>query len=88
MNYKERLNQSTTELELKVLDYKVAQSKLQLESDILSTTQAVSESKAKLEQLKNSYPLQTRKILEAEVELQSYENGLKSLEALKKELFD
>jgi hypothetical protein len=64
----------------------VGLAKLQFEADLLETRKALEESKAELTDLKTEYPLDVAKIIKCQVEIEAYEDGIKRMQALGKEL--
>jgi hypothetical protein len=64
----------------------VGLAKLQFEADLLETRKALEESKAELADLKTEYPLDVTKIIKCQVEIEAYEDGIKRMQALGKEL--
>ena len=87
IDYKNRKLMSSEEMTQKEIEFKVESAKLQLQSDILATKQSKAEVEAKLEAAKHSYPLDTQAIINCQLELESYTDGLNRLEELMKELF-
>ena len=85
IDYKEKklLSEETTQSEL---EFMVEDTKLQLESAINATKRDLAKAKNVLSELKTSYPLPIQNLMEAKVEVESLEAGLKDLEALKEEL--
>ena len=63
----------------------VDEAKLQFDADVLNTKRALATKKAELEEAKTSYPIDTLKIINLQIEVESLEDGLKRLEILKKE---
>ena len=87
MNYKERLQQTDSQKQESQLDYAVAQAKLQMDADILATEQALNTAKQELDDAKSAQPLSVQAVLDAQANVKDYEQGLKAIKALKKELF-
>jgi hypothetical protein len=58
-----------------------------LESDILATQKSLASKKRDLENAKNGSRLNSRAIIEIQLEVEALEDGLKRLNALKAELF-
>ena len=69
------------------MEYKVEEAKLQLKSDILATKKSIIISKAKLKDVIKVIPFSPKNIIDSTLELESYENGLKALLKLEKDLF-
>jgi hypothetical protein len=64
----------------------VGLAKLQFEADLLETRKALEESKAELADLKTEYPLDVTKIVNCQVEIEAYEDGIERMQTLGKEL--
>jgi hypothetical protein len=64
----------------------VGKAKLQFEADLLETRLALEESKAKLADLKIEYPLNVVEIINTEIEVEEYQDGLDRMNKLGKEL--
>jgi hypothetical protein len=58
-----------------------------LQADILKTEQLISEGEAKLKLAKQTYPFESDRILDAQLELEAFQEGLKRLKELETELF-
>ena len=86
INYKTKTLISPSERESKEVEYMVGTAKLQFEADLLETRKALEESKAKLDDLKTEYPLNVTEIINAQMEVEAYEDGLKRMNELGKEL--
>ena len=63
----------------------VEDQKLQFQSDLLAKKRELATAKARVEDLKTEYPLNVEAIIEAQLEQEALEDGLKRMEALKKE---
>ena len=63
----------------------VDEAKLQFDADVLNTKRALATKKAELEEAKTSYPLDTLKIINLQIEVESLQDGLSRLIALKTE---
>jgi hypothetical protein len=64
----------------------VGSAKLQFEADLLETRRGLEESKAKLSDLKTEHPLDVKSIIETEIEVEAYEDGINRLNKLGQEL--
>lgn len=60
--------------------------KLQLSADLLATQCALEDKKSEYEDSKTEYPLDFKKIINLEIEVENLEDGLKRLKLLKEEL--
>ena len=87
IDYKNKKLMSSEEMTQKEIEYKVESAKLQLQSDILATKQSKAKAEAELEATKHTYPLDTPRIIECQIEVEAYTEGLTKLEALMTELF-
>ena len=85
INYKEKTLISAAEKESKEVEYMVGKAKLQFEADLLETRLALEESKAKLADLKTEYPLNIVEIINTEIEVEGYQDGLNRMNKLGKE---
>lgn len=81
------LQMSKENQEATQLAFTVANDKLQMESDILATRMQVEKLTAKVLALKSAPSLSSSEILGAQSELEGFQNGLVSLQALFAELF-
>ena len=86
INYKAKTLISPEEKESKEVEYMVGLAKLQFEADLLETRKALEESKAKLADLKTEYPLNVVEIINTEIEVEEYQDGLDRMNKLGKEL--
>lgn len=85
INYKEKALLSSEENTQKEVEFMVEDQKLQFQSDLLATKRELATAKARVEDLKTEYPLNVEAIIEAQLEQEALEDGLKRMEALKKE---
>lgn len=85
INYAKKELLSAEDLNQQEVSYMVDEAKLQFDADILSTKRELAAKKAELEEAKTSYPLDTQKIINLQIEVEAYQDGLKRLEILKKE---
>jgi hypothetical protein len=86
IDYKNKRLLSPSEKESKEVEYLVGSAKLQFEADLLETRRGLEESKAKLEDLKTEHPLDVKAIIETEIEVEAYQDGINRLNKLGKEL--
>ena len=87
IDYKNKKLISTDEINNQQVEFNVRQAKLQLQADILSTEQLISEGEAKLKLAKQTYPFNSECIINSQLELEAYQEGLKRLKELETELF-
>ena len=76
---------STEELNQQEVSYMVDEAKLQFDADVLNTKRALATKKAELEEAKTSYPIDTQKIINLQIDVEAYQDGLNRLMELKKE---
>jgi hypothetical protein len=86
IDYKNKRLLSPSEKESKEVEYLVGSAKLQFEADLLETRRGLEESKAKLNDLKTEHPLDVKSIIETEIEVEAYEDGINRLNKLGQEL--
>jgi len=86
IDYKNKRLLSPSEKESKEVEYLVGSAKLQFEADLLETRRGLEESKAKLEDLKTEHPLDVKAIIETEIEVEAYQDGINRLNKLGQEL--
>ena len=86
LNYKTRKPLSEEEISQREVEKEVERAKQQLSADISETGFAIADRKDELETAKTSSPLDTQAIINLQVEIESLEDGLRRLNALKKEL--
>ena len=87
IDYKNKKLISTDEINKQQVEFNVRQAKLQLQADILKTEQLISEGEAKLKLAKQTYPFDSGRIIDSQLELEAYQEGLKRLKELETELF-
>lgn len=87
IDYKNKKLISPDEINNQQVEFNVRQAKLQLQADILKTEQLISEGEAKLKLAKQTYPFDSERIIDSQLELEAYQEGLKRLKELETELF-
>ena len=85
INYAKKELLSEEELNQQEVSYMVDEAKLQFDADVLNTKRALATKKAELEEAKTSYPIDTLKIINLQIEVESLQDGLSRLMELKKE---
>lgn len=85
INYAKKELLSAEEINQQEVSYMVDEAKLQFDADVLNTKRALATKKVELEEAKTSYPLDTLKIINLQIEVESLQDGLSRLIALKKE---
>ena len=81
------LTQTSTEKEAQQLSLQVQQDKLQAQADLLETEKQVLLKQQELEDLKSAKTLSLTDIIKVQDELKGYQQGVKAINALIKELF-
>jgi len=87
LKYKERLVLSQEQVDTQQVQFKEEEAKLSLDTRILGTKQKIAASKLALDNAKNTHPIKWDTVIQAQQELESYEDGLTRAEELRKELF-
>ena len=85
LNFKEGKALSSEELSQREVNRAVENAKLQLTADISATKYALADKKDELEVAMTTSPLNTKTIIDLQVEVENLEDGLSRLEKLKKE---
>lgn len=65
--------------------FMVNEAKLQFEADLLATQRALATKEKELSEAKMAYPLNTNAIINLQIEVESLKDGIKRMNALKKE---
>ena len=86
LNFKERRPVSSEELSQKEVNKAVENAKLQLAADISATRYALADKKEDLEIAMSTSPLDSKKIINLQVEVENLEDGLNRLEKLQEDL--
>lgn len=83
----DRLQLSQQDKDMQVIQFQVQKDSLKLQSDILATEESITNQKIVIEELKNSKTFSPRDIINAKVELENLEDGLRRLKELQQEEF-
>lgn len=86
IDYKKKVLLSSEEVDNSKVEFAVEDTKLQLESSLLATKRSLAEAKDKLKSLKQEYPIDFQKIVDVTNTIRDLEDGVKILNALRKEL--
>lgn len=86
INYKEKTLLCPTETMKNSVEFMVEDTKLELASAILNTRKELEDKKTQLAEAKTEYPLDIYRVINLMVEVEEYEDGLKKLQSLQKEL--
>jgi hypothetical protein len=87
LTYKERLQQSLEDKTSQDIQFKASEASLQLQQDILNTGRELSVSKRNLEAAKSAYPFNSQAIINCQQDVEGYEEAMRRLEDLGRELF-
>lgn len=87
LKYEEYLRQSQVEINEEQRQFQVESAKLSLQSDILATKKHVAKAKANLLNAKRKHPFCSQTIIDAQLEVEGFNDGLIRLEILLEELF-
>jgi hypothetical protein len=87
LKYKELLLQSSQEKELQEVEFRVEEMQQSLEADILATKRSLAGERATLVRYKSQFPLMAQYVIDSQIRIESLEDGLARLNALKQELF-
>lgn len=85
INYKDKKLVSEEQKSQQDIEFAVENAKLQLCSDILATKQELATKEAMLAEAKTDVPLNTERLINLMADIEGYKDGVKKLEALKKE---
>jgi soluble cytochrome b562 len=85
VDYKNKKVLSEEAVENSQVEYAVESTKLELQSALLATKKSLAEAKSALEDLKSNYPINIEAIVEKQLEVRDYTNGIEIIESLQKE---
>ena len=85
IDYKNKVLLSSEDVDNSKVEFAVEDAKLQLESNLLATKRSLAEAKEKLKNLKQDYPIDFQKIVNASNDIRDLEDGIKTLNSLKNE---
>ena len=85
--YQQLLSKSQVEKNQEEMQAQVESAELQLQADLLATRKSLAKSKRELDELKSSPNFNPSLIISKKKEVEGFEEGVKELEALRKELF-
>ena len=74
-----------SEIAQQEVSFMVNEAKLQFEADLLATKRALAAKKKDLEDAKMTYPLNTKTIIDLQIEVEGLEDGIKRMDKLRKE---
>lgn len=86
-SYANRIQQSQEEKDQQAVKSAVKKAELQLQADIIATEESLVNAETNLELAKAAIPFNSQAIINAKIAVESAENGLKELQAIKLELF-
>lgn len=87
LKYKDLLLQSAQDKEAQEVEFRVEEMQQLLEADILATKRSLAGDRATLVRYKSQFPINPQNIVDAQIRIESLEDGLARLIALKQELF-
>ena len=87
LKYKDLLLQSAQDKELQEVEFRVEEMQQSLEADILATKRSLAGERATLVRYKSQFPLMAQHVIDSQIRIESLEDGLSRLNALKEELF-
>lgn len=87
LKYKDLLLQSAQDKELQEVEFRVEEMAQSLEADILATKRSLAGERATLVRYKSQFPLAAQYVIDSQIRIESLEDGLARLIALKEELF-
>ena len=85
VDYKNKKLLSEETVEKSSVEYAVESTSLELQSALLATKKSLEEAKNALKDLKCAYPLNIQAIVDKQLEIRDYEDGIKIVEALQVE---
>ena len=85
VDYKNKKVLSEEAVENSQVEYAVESTKLELQSALLATKKSLEEAKSQLKDLKSEYPIDIEAIVEKQLEVRDYTNGIEIIESLQKE---
>jgi len=87
LKYRDLLLQSAQDKELQEVEFRVEEMQQSLEADILATKRSLAGERATLVRYKSQFPLMAQYVIDSQIRIESLEDGLARLNALKQELF-
>ena len=85
LNYAEKKLMCESEVAQQEVSFMVNEAKLQFEADELATKRALATKQKELEEVKMTYPLDTNRIINLQIEVEGLEDGIKRMGKLRKE---
>ena len=87
LKYRDLLLQSSQDKEAQEVEFRVEEMQQSLEADILATKRSLAGERATLVRYKSQFPLMAQYVIDSQIRIESLEDGLARLNALKQELF-
>lgn len=87
LTYLERLQQSQEEKTSSEALLRAEEAESQLQLDRIATKRSLAKAHNELEILCGAYPFDTNKVLQKQLEIEGYENGLELIDELEEKLF-
>ena len=85
LNYAEKKLMCESEVAQQEVSFMVNEAKLQFEADELATKRALATKQKELDEAKMTYPLDTNRIINLQIEVEGLEDGIKRMGKLRKE---
>lgn len=85
--YLQNISKSDQETEAEENIFRAEEASHQMDQDITATKRKLATAKKNLTDAERAYPFSSKTIVDAEMEIEGYELGLKKLESIKKRLF-
>ncbi len=87
VKYIDLLKRSDEEVQSEQVGFQAEEAQQQLDADILATKKALSTAKRELDTAESAFPYNTSTIIDAQIAIEGYEDGLKRLKTLKSARF-
>ena len=85
VDYKNKKVLSEEAVEKSCVEFAVESTSLELQSSLLATRKSLEEAKNALKELKCAYPLNIQAIVDKELEIRDFKDGIKIIEKIQKE---
>ena len=87
LKYKDLLQQSQQEKDAQQVEFQVEEALQQLQADVLATKRSLASSKQVLLAAKSARPFDSQAVINAQLQIEGLEDGLRRLNGLLEELF-
>ena len=85
LNYAEKKLMCESEIAQQEVSFMVNEAKLQFDADELATKRALAVKEKELEEAKTAYPLNTKNIIDLQIEVEGLKDGIQRMGELRKE---